>query len=108
MSHALIAVQILLLIAALPLLASSLRTSRSRRGRHSSFMALATVLALFAVIGMLLGVALSADDIHFDHAMVFTPPVFTLAMCGWVLWRAISAANRRRDERRQPDPARPA
>lgn len=99
MDTLLIGLQLLLLMAALPLLATSLRTSRARRSRHAGFLAIALLLSMLSLIGALLSVANAIEDARVDHAMLFTPPAFTIALCAWVVWRALSSAERPRISR---------
>ena len=94
MNNVIVVFQVLLLVAALPVLAMSLTTSRSRRARHSNFMAISILLVLLAVILALVSVAISADDRRFDYALAFIPPAFTFGVCAWVIWRALGAAQR--------------
>lgn len=94
MDTVLIALQLLLLLIALPLLATSLRTSRARRSRHSGFLAIAVLLLILALIGTLLAVAHALESVQMDYALLFTPPAFTVLLCFWVVWRAMSAPNR--------------
>lgn len=91
----LIGVQVLLLMAALPLLATSLRTSRSHVSRHTGFMVAAMLLVVLALIAALTSLGVASEAYDFDYALAFTPPAFTFVLCLWVIWRAVAATRRR-------------
>ena len=102
-----VVVQALLVIAAVALLVTSLRTSRSRRSQHSGCLILAGLLAFLAIMMGLLSLASAAGDPRFNHVLSFLPPAVTLFACAWVAWRATTSANRPHRHRRRTDPAKP-
>lgn len=97
MSSLIATLQVFLLLCALPLAMLAFHTSRARRSRHGSYLALASVLALLAAMGALVSLSLLlADDDALDPMLGFATPALTLAACGYVLRRSTSQTRRRR------------
>jgi formate-dependent nitrite reductase membrane component NrfD len=103
MSPILVALQLLLLLPALPLAVMSHRTSRSQRARHNSFVAVGSLVGLLAAVLALVSLALvlGGDD-TVDPVLSFVPPLFTLLACGKALHRGLSQSYRRSRRARTP------
>jgi hypothetical protein len=96
MYSVILTLQLFLLLPALPLALLSHRTSRAHRSRHSSFLAVASLIGLLAVVFGFVGlsVAVSGHEEQ-DWLLSFGPPVITIAACAFVIRRALSPVQRR-------------
>lgn len=97
MSPVIATLQVFLFLSALPLAMLSWHTSRARRSRHGSYLALASTLSLLAAMGALVSLSLLlGDDDAVDPLLSFVSPLLTLALCAFVLRRGMGAPPRGR------------
>jgi hypothetical protein len=100
MNTSLVSLQLGLLVLGLPLLATSVRTTRLNRTRHQACMALAALLALLVSVLAMLSLADLGGAADSDLVLSFVPPAITLLMCGVVLRRGLQVDSVRVRRRR--------
>jgi len=83
--------QILVLVAALPVCALSLATSRGRRSQHRYYKGMAITLAGAALIGVLLSLLTASTSDDEEVWLEFIAPLATLLVCGLTIWRGIKS-----------------
>lgn len=96
METLLVTLQFIVLAATLPLLVSSLGTSRGRSSRHMGLLTLASLLAIVAVLLAMFSLGDLAGGADADLALSFAPPLATVLLCCIVVWRAMGADRRNR------------
>ena len=99
------AIQVLILIAALPVCALSFATSRGRVSQHRTAMAMGISLAFLALMGLLTSLAMAVTNIDTVDWLELGPPILTFVLCGLTVWRAsgkIRGHRRRRAARGAP------
>ncbi len=90
-----LALQLLLLLAAVPIAVLSYRTSLRRQSKQNGYMAMAVVMSCVAFLGALLTIVLSvALDDHLEVAELGIP-ASTIILCGLAIYRSTKADRKR-------------
>ena len=101
MTSFLITVQLLLMLPAMALGLMSFGTSRTERRRHSGFVAIASLLAVLAILLALISLSVWFDGGSTDDLLLSVfPPVLTLASSAWVVRRGLKSMDGPRRQRR--------
>jgi len=92
LSEFLAGVQLLILLAMVPVVAMAQRTSRRRRSKQKTFFSLAILLtsvSLMCLLWILLSTsaAVSSDDLSYWIALLI--PGAVVPLCLWTTWRAM-------------------
>jgi len=85
------ALQLLVLLATLPIFIVSRRTSRGRTSQQRSYLAVAAVLGLLALLGVLITWPAIVESTDADYWLVLGPPAVTLVLCLLIVRRSLEA-----------------
>lgn len=92
LSQFLAIVQLLILVAMVPVVMMAKRTSRRRRSRQKTFFSMAVMLTGLSLLGLLwillaTSEAVSGEDLAYWIAMLI--PGAVLPLCVWTIWRTL-------------------
>lgn len=105
-SSVLVAVQLLILFAMLPVALMAQRTSRRQRGRQKAYLGMAVCLmglSLLCLMWLLLEARPSRSIGDMSYWLALALPVLVLVLCLWTVRRALDKGPRRPKVRRPGD-----
>lgn len=92
LSQFLALVQLLILVAMVPIVLGAQRTSRRRRSRQKTYFAMAvllTSLSLLCVLWMTLTTSSAISGEHLSYWIALLIPGAVIPLCLWTIWRAM-------------------